>query len=124
MKDSLAPGIAYEKQFVTNSVMGVAHLAGSAGAVLSTPAMIGLMEVTSLESVNPHLDATEQTVGTMVHVWHRAAVKIGETVKVAAKLIERDRRKLLFEVKVTHGDKIIGEGTHERFVIDLTKFNK
>jgi predicted thioesterase len=60
----------------------------------------------------------------MVHVWHRAAAKIGEPVQVSAKLIERDRRKLLFEVRVTAGDKIIGEGTHERFVIDLNKFGK
>jgi predicted thioesterase len=58
----------------------------------------------------------------MVHIWHRAAVKIGEPVQVFAKLLERDRRKLLFGVKVTWGDTLIGDGTHERFVIDLDKF--
>jgi predicted thioesterase len=123
MKDSLAPGITLSKSLPTTAAMGISHL-GPGGAVLSTPAMIGLMELTSLESVKPHLEESENTVGTMVHVWHRAAVKIGETVQVTATLKERDRRKLLFEVKVTAGDKLIGDGTHERFVIDLNKFGK
>ncbi len=123
MKDSLAPGIAHDKTVTTTDAMGVSHL-GEGPGVLSTPSMIGLMEQTCLEGVMPHLDENEQTVGTMVHIWHRAAVKIGEDVTIASKLLERDRRKLLFEVQVTHGDKVIGDGTHERFVIDLTKFKQ
>ncbi len=123
MKDSLAPGITHAKDVVTTDKMGVSHL-GEGPGVLSTPFMIGLMEQTSLESVQPHLDENESTVGTMVHIWHRAAVKIGETVNISCNLLERDRRKLLFEVKVTHGDTVIGEGTHERFVVDLSKFNQ
>ena len=123
MKDSLQPGIELSQDVPTTPAMGVAHL-GPGPGVLSTPAMIGLMEQTSLRAVTPQLDESEQTVGTMVHIWHRAAVKIGETVKVYAKLIERDRRKLLFEVKVTWGETVIGDGTHERFVIDLNKFKK
>jgi fluoroacetyl-CoA thioesterase len=123
MKDSLKPGIELDQEVPTTPEMGVAHL-GPGPGVLSTPAMLGLMEQTSLRSVMPHLDEGEQTVGTMVHIWHRAAVKIGEKVKVHAKLIERDRRKLLFELKVSWGDTVIGDGTHERFVIDLNKFKK
>jgi len=123
MKDSLQPGLELTQEVPTTPDMGVAHL-GPGPGVLSTPAMLALMEQTSLRSVMPHLDASEQTVGTMVHIWHRAAVKIGETVKVYAKLIERDRRKLLFELKVTWGDTVIGDGTHERFVIDLSKFKQ
>lgn len=123
MKDSLAPGVTLTKTITTTPAMGVSHL-GPGGAVLSTPSMIGLMEQVSLESVKPHLDDNENTVGTMVHIWHRAAVKIGEPVTVSATLTERDRRKLLFTVKVTAGDKVIGDGTHERFVIDLNKFGK
>jgi predicted thioesterase len=122
MKPTLAVGIAGEKSYTVTPEMGVAHLGGKAGGVLSTPSMIGLMERTCLESVTPHLDANEQTVGTMVHIWHRAAVKTGETVTCACKVIEQDRRRLLFEVKVTQGEKVIGDGTHERFVIDMSKF--
>ncbi len=123
MKDTLAPGVTLNKTVTTTPAMGISHL-GPGGSVLSTPSMIGLMEQASLESVQPHLDANENTVGTMVHIWHRAAVKIGEAVEVSATLKERDRRKLLFEVKVTSDGKVIGDGTHERFVIDLNKFGK
>jgi len=123
MKDSLVPGVTLTKTVTTTPAMGISHL-GPSGSALSTPSMIGLMEVASLESIKPHLDENENSVGTMVHVWHRAAAKIGEEVTVSATLKERDRRKLLFEVKVTSGDKVIGDGTHERFVIDLNKFGK
>ncbi len=123
MKDSLAVGISNEKQVAISPQMGVSHL-GEGPGVLSTPSMIGLIEQTSLESVSPHLDDNEQTVGTMVHIWHRSAVSIGEEVKIESNLIEQDRRKLLFEVRVTHGDQVVGDGTHERFVIDLNKFKK
>lgn len=121
MKESLAPGVTNEKKMTTTPDMGVPHLGEGAG-VLSTPAMIGLIERTCLESVEPHLDDNEQTVGTMVHVWHRAAVKLGVPVTIRSKLVEKDRRKILFEVQVDAGDQRIGDGTHERFVIDLTKF--
>jgi len=123
MKDSLAPGIENVKEIVTTPEMAVSHL-GEGPGVYSTPSMIGLMERTALESVKPHLDESEQTVGTMVHVWHRAAVKVGETVTCRSRLVERDRRRLLFEVQVDAGDVRIGDGTHERFVIDMNRFKK
>ena len=113
-------GTSLRKTFLTTPDMGTAH---TGAAVLATPAMIALMEVASLEAVKPFLEEGEQTVGTMVHVWHRAASKIGETVEVDARLIERDRRKLLFEVKATCAGKLLGEGTHERFVIDARRFS-
>ena len=123
MKESLAVGISHEKEVAITDKMGVSHL-GEGPGVLSTPSMIGLIEQTCLESTAPHLDHNEQTVGTMVHIWHKAAVKIGETVRISCKILERDRRKLLFEVKVMHGETVAGEGTHERFVIDLNKFKQ
>ena len=123
MKESLQIGITGEVDVTTTPEMGVSHL-GDGPGVLSTPSMIGLMEQTALNSILPHLDGNEQSVGTMVHVWHRAAVKIGEPVQCRTRLIEQDRRKLLFEVEVSAGDQKIGDGTHERFVINLDKFNK
>ena len=123
MKDSLGAGITADVMFTTTPEMGVSHL-GEGKGVLSTPAMIGLMEQTAMESILPHLDENEHSVGTMVHVWHRAAVNIGEPVQCRTRLIERNRRKLLFEVEVSAGHLKVGDGTHERFVIDLTKFNQ
>lgn len=121
MKDSLDPGIAHEKTVTVTPEMGVAHL-GDAGNVLSTPSMVQLIEMTCLEAMTPHMDQGEQSVGTMVHVWHRAAARTGEEVLVRCKLIERDRRRCLFEVSVDAGDTRVGDGTHERFVVDMAKF--
>lgn len=123
MKASLAVGLENKNSVTTTPQMGVSHL-GEGPGVLSTPSMIGLMEQTCLEGVMPHLDDNEQTVGTMVHIWHKAVVPIGEEVTIRCKLIEQDRRKLLFEVEVTGGGKVIGDGTHERFVIDMNKFKQ
>jgi len=103
--------------------MGVKHL-GEAGNVLSTPSMIQLMEMTCHEALAPYLDAGEGSVGTMVHVWHRAAAKTGEAVIVRCTLKERDRRKVLLEVSVDCGARRIGDGTHERFIVDLSRFKQ
>ena len=123
MKESLKPGLTGEKRVTVTREMGVAHL-GEAGGVLSTPAMIQIMEQTCHETMLAHLDAGEGSVGTMVHIWHRAAAKAGEEVVSRSKLIERDRRRVLLEVQVDAGDRRIGDGTHERFVVDLSRFKQ
>ena len=123
MKSTLAVGISHEKTFTVTPEMGVKHL-GGAGGVLSTPSMIGLIEQTCLEGMTPHMEPGEQSVGTMVHVWHRAPAKTGDTVTCRCKMIEQDRRKCLFEVQVDLGDLRIGDGTHERFVVILEKFQQ
>ena len=115
MRDSLKPGIAHEETTTVTPEMGVPHL-GDAGNVLSTPSMVQFIEMTCLQAMTPHMDAGEQSVGTMVHVWHRAAVRTGDPVTCHCKLIERDRRRCLFEVRVDAGEVRIGDGTHERFV--------
>ena len=123
MKDSLAPGLGFQKSEQITQNMAVSHL-GEGSGVYSTPAMISFMERACLEGITPHLDENEQTVGTMVHVWHRKALKVGQQVTCDCRLLERDRRRLLFAVKVTNEGETIGEGTHERFVIDTKKFTK
>lgn len=114
-------GTSLSRSVLTTAEMGTGH---TGTAVLATPAMIGQMEVSCLEAAKPYLDEGEQTVGTMVHVWHRASSLIGESVEFEAKLIEQDRRRLLFEVRAVCNGKTVGDGTHERFVIDTRKFGK
>ena len=121
MKATLSVGIRIRSEILTTPAMAPPHL-GETDQVLSTPSMIGLMENACHQATAAHLDGSEQTVGTMVHIWHRAAVRIGETVICEAELIEMERRRLLFKVRVRFGEKTIGEGTHERFVIDMSRF--
>ncbi|MCI6019401.1 MAG: thioesterase family protein [Clostridiales bacterium] len=90
--------------------------------VFATPAMVALMEKTCLNSVAPYLEPGEGTVGTLLHVKHTAATPVGMTVTVDSELVEVDRRRLVFEVKAFDETGAIGEGRHERFVIQTEKF--
>ncbi len=90
--------------------------------VFATPMMIALVERTCNESVVPHLDAGQGTVGTHIDVSHCAATPVGMRVWCDSELVEIDRRRLLFRVKAYDECGLIGEGTHERFVIDTAKF--
>jgi fluoroacetyl-CoA thioesterase len=91
-------------------------------AVFSTPAMIQLMENVSAGMVQEHLGTAESTVGTHVCVSHVAGSFVGEVVTVSSELqtIERDRF-LTFAVAAHVGDRLLGEGTHQRAVVDLSR---
>ena len=85
--------------------------------VLSTPDMVRLIEGTCLFGVQDHLYNGQTTVGIHICVSHSAAVASGEEVLVAAELAEIDRKRLVFNVKVTHGETVVSEGTHQRFIV-------
>ena len=90
--------------------------------VFATPMMIALIEQTCNESVVPYLDAGQGTVGTHVDVSHCAATPVGMRVWCDSELVEVDRRRLVFDVKANDECGLIGEGRHERFIIDSAKF--
>ena len=90
--------------------------------VFATPAMIALMEETCWKLVQPELEEGQSTVGTKVEIEHLAPSPVGNIVQCKAELIEIDRRRLVFTVICTDGERIVGRGTHERFIINNTKF--
>ena len=90
--------------------------------VFATPAMIALMEKTCLESVNSKIGEENTTVGIAVNIKHLKASPIGSLIRCDAKLIEVDRKRLVFEVRCFDGDTLVGEGLHERFIVDSKKF--
>ena len=90
--------------------------------VFATPAMIALMENTAYKSVADELEEGAGTVGTLMNVKHVAATPVGMEVTCETKLIEVDRKRLVFEVKAYDAAGVIGEGTHERFIIDNERF--
>jgi predicted thioesterase len=85
--------------------------------------MIELMEWTSVDAVQPALGADQTSVGTHVDVSHESAAREGEHVVFHSRLVEVDRRRLTFEVSAKVDARIIGRGTHQRFVIDLSRFS-
>ena len=92
--------------------------------VFATGYMVGLIEWTCIQAVNPFLDwPEEQTVGTHIDVSHIAATPPGLEVTAKVKLVEVDGRRLVFEVEAHDGIDLITRGTHERFIINKKKFD-
>ena len=118
----MQPGIkGLQEITVTESDTAAVYGSGSL-EVFGTPAMIALMEKTALNSIVPYLDETEGSVGTALDVKHTAATPVGMKVTCESELVEVDRKRLVFRLSVRDEAGPIGEGTHERFVIDNEKF--
>ncbi|MEX0800186.1 MAG: thioesterase family protein [Dehalococcoidia bacterium] len=119
MKD-IPIGASSEMTVTTTPEMGVAHLPVP---MYSTPSMVMHFEGLCLNLLQKHLDAGETSVGYRVDVKHTAPTPIGMTVTVKGKVREVDGRKVVFDVEAFNqtGAKI-GEGMHERRVIDASRF--
>ena len=127
MKDTLKVGASTEMEMVTTPEMGITHLGPEAPRMYSTPSMISLMEQTAIRVLAPHLEAGEQSVGTKISVSHFKATPIGQKVRAKATLTEivdigRPSKRYRFSVEAFNETDKIGEGSHERAVINLTQF--
>jgi fluoroacetyl-CoA thioesterase len=92
--------------------------------VFGTPMMIALMENAAWRAVVASLDEGDVTVGSVVNVKHLGATPLGQRVRATAELVEIEGRRLVFRVEAYDEQKKIGEGFHERFVVNLERFLK
>ena len=90
--------------------------------VFATPAVVALAEETAWRSVAGELEEGLGTVGTLMELVHIAATPLGMKVRCETELVEIDRRKLVFAVKVYDEKEKIADGRHERFIVDSAKF--
>ncbi|MBI5549877.1 MAG: thioesterase family protein [Desulfobacterales bacterium] len=130
MKDTLKPGIEHSFTFPITAAKTVPALYPEAEEframpeVFATGYMVGFIEWTCIQAVNPHLDwPREQTVGTRIEVSHLAATPPGLSVTAKVRLVEVEGRRLVFEVEAWDDIDLIARGQHERFVIDKAKFD-
>ncbi len=126
--------MAYENEFnldvgLNSARMLVVHFEDTAKGiddtnleVVSTPAIIALMEQSAVDAVQPSLPEGWNSVGTVVNVNHIAATPIGMTVTAYAELIGVDGRKLIFSIAARNEKELISEGVHERFIVDNERF--
>lgn len=119
---TMETGIIGQEELVVNETNTAEALGSGSLAVFATPAMIALMEKTARLSVAPFLEAGQSTVGTLVNVKHLSASPVGMKITCRTELKEIDRRRLVFHVECSDEAGIIGEGEHERFIIDEAKF--
>ena len=97
-----------------------AEILGSGGLpVYATPAMICHMELSAYKLAEQY---GHQIVGTKVNISHLRACKVGTEVKITAELKEYEGRRLEYYIKVEDDKGLLGEGTHQRFVIDPERF--
>lgn len=106
---------------VTNDI-ATSFLGIEDARVLSTPEMIRIMERTCRDAVLPLLDAGYDTVGTHVNVFHRASAPLGSSVTFTSEVLEFVERRIQFRVEAATESEKIGEGTHERTIINVAKF--
>ncbi len=90
--------------------------------VLSTPHMIGYMERASRNLLAPMLEPGFDSVGTIVNIAHLGGAPLGATVTFRAEIESVDNRRVNFRVDAFHRDEKIGEGTHQRFIVNVERF--
>ncbi len=118
----MQPGMTHTLTATVEPSMTAANMKSGCLDVFATPVMIALMENVCLECVQPALEDGMTTVGTAVSVKHLAPTPVGMQVRFECTLREIDRRRLVFDVKAFDEVSLIGEGTHERFIVEGEKF--
>jgi fluoroacetyl-CoA thioesterase len=114
----ITPGIEGRLERVVEGELLTHHVGGE--GTFSTPAMIGLMEITSHRSIERLLPAGHTTVGYEVHVRHLAPTAPGRTIVVTSRLSEVKGNKLYFEVECHEGETLLGSGMHKRAIVAAT----
>lgn len=90
--------------------------------VLATPSAIAMAENTCMVLSESLLANNETTVGTFIDFYHLKASLVGATILVYAKLIEQDDKKITFSFELYESEKLIGKGSHKRFIVDKNNF--
>src|SRR5437762_11309717 len=115
----LRPGLRGEA-FLTVAEEHTAPRVGSGAIhVLATPVMINLIEAAALAAVEKLLPPGHQSLGTVLHVRHIAATPVGMRVTAFATVEKIDGRTIAFKVEARDERELIGDGTHERVVVDV-----
>ena len=119
----LRPGLKGTAQIL----VGVEHTAPSIGSgkvpVLGTPVMINVIEAAALAAVEHLLPAGHQSLGIHLDVRHFAATPIGMRVYATAELMAVDGRTLSFRVAARDDKEPIGDGSHQRVVVNVARFD-
>lgn len=112
---------AEASELVSESVTALAVGSGTV-RVYATPAMIALMERTSVAALEKALRAEQTSVGVEVNVKHLAATPVGMRVHARAEVIAIAGRRVTFKVEAWDAREKIGEGTHTRVIVDTARF--
>ncbi len=130
MKPTLKAGLKHRFAYTVPETKTVPHLYREAPElqtmpeVFATGFMVGLMEWTCVQLLAPHLDDGEGSLGTHIDVSHKSATPPGMTVTVEAECVEARGPRVRFKLTAHDGVDEIGSGTHERFIVSWSRFNR
>ncbi|HYP77347.1 MAG TPA: thioesterase family protein [Polyangiaceae bacterium] len=128
MKASLGPGLKSQFSYLVPEQKTVPHVYPESALfqvmppVFATAYLVGLFEWACMEAIQPHLEPGEQSVGVDIRISHIAATPPGLTVQVQVEVEAVEGRKLSFRVSAHDGVETIGEGTHQRVLIQSERF--
>jgi fluoroacetyl-CoA thioesterase len=130
MKASLRAGLKHRFSYRVPATKTVPHLYPESTTfqnmpeVFATGFMVGLMEWTCIQLLEPHLDPGEGSLGTHIDVSHKAATPVGFTVTVEAECVEVRGPRTRFKIVAHDGVDEIGSGLHERFIVGWDRFHR
>jgi len=120
----LKPGLRGEAGLVVSEEHTAPRVGSGAVHVLATPVMINLIEAAALAAIERLLPPGYQSLGTLLNVRHIAATPVGMRVRAVATVERVDGRTVYFKVEAHDERELIGEGTHERVVVNVAKFDQ
>lgn len=115
-------GLKYQSRVVVAEGNTALALGSGDMAVFATPAMIALMENAAMNAVAPFLAEGETTVGSEMNCTHNAPSPLGAEIEAEAVVESVEGRKVVFTVEARCGGKVIGSGSHVRYVVNVAKF--
>lgn len=118
----LEVGIKFKKETIVNEKNTALTVKSGDLEVFATPMMIALMEETASGCLSEYLEENQSSVGINISTSHVSATPVGVKVYAESEITEIDGRKVSFIVKAFDEFGLIGEGTHDRFIIDKEKF--
>lgn len=124
LSGELKPGLTGTAEIVVGTRDTAPHVGSGKIGVLATPIMVNLMEAAALQAVERFLPPGYQTVGTHLDVKHFAATPVGFRVRAEAKLVKVDGRTLTFHISAVDEREPVGEGDHERLIINVERFDQ
>ena len=122
--DDLKPGLTATVEIVVGTRDTAAHVGSGKIGVLATPILVTLLESAALQAVERFMPPGQQTVGTRLDISHTAATPVGMRVRAHAELLRVEGRKLTFRLHAEDEGEPIADGTHERLIISVERFDQ
>ena len=120
----LTPGLEGHAELIVGDEHTAPRIGSGRVAVLATPVMINLIEAAALDAVENLIPSGHQSLGTRLDVRHIAATPVGMRVRAMARLVSVAGRTLEFRVQAHDERDLIGDGTHQRLVVNVARFDQ